>query len=161
MSEGITLLTTTPSISPNLKNGRNQTPIEKGIKLQELAVTLVVLETAALKLPRQLRGTGTHSLQYGQDAGRNRSDVLAVLEQAYSRTARALQITRKGKAAAGVGQLPGRDRPPGNGQGATNSTNQSGRRNRRLQRTNNAARRRFVPSEQVVNPAEERRRVPK
>ena len=116
MSEGITLLTTTPSISPNLKNGRNQTPIEKGIKLQELAVTLVVLETAALKLPRQLRGTGTHSLQYGQDAGRNRPDVLAVLEHAYSRTGRALQITRKGNTAAGVGKLPGRDRPPANGQ---------------------------------------------
>jgi len=160
LSEGITLLTTTPSISPSLKDDRNQTLIEKGIKLQEPAATLLILETGALKLPTQLRGYwNTFTRIRARDPAE--PDVLAVLEQAYSRTARALQITRKGKAAAGVGQLPGRDRPPGNGQGATNSTNQSGRRNRRLQRTNNAARRRFVPSEQVVNPAEERRPAPK
>jgi len=67
LSEGITLLTTTPSISPSLKDDRNQTPIEKGIKLQEPAATLVILETGALKLPRQLLATGTHSLEYGQE----------------------------------------------------------------------------------------------
>ena len=115
MSEGITLLTTTPSISPSLKDDRNQTPIEKGIKLQEPAATLVILETGALKLPTQLRGYwNTFTRIRARDPAE--PDVLAVLEQAYSRTARALQITRKGKAAAGVGQLPGRDRPPANGQ---------------------------------------------
>jgi len=115
LSEGITLLTTTPSISPSLKDDRNQTPIEKGIKLQEPAATLVILETGALKLPTQLRGYwNTFTRIRARDPAE--PDVLAVLEQAYSRTARALQITRKGKAAAGVGQLPGRDRPPANGQ---------------------------------------------
>jgi hypothetical protein len=58
LSEGITLLTTVPSISPGLKNSRNKKKTQiwegqKGIRLAKLALTLVIFQTTTPKQAKQ------------------------------------------------------------------------------------------------------------
>lgn len=76
--------------------------------------------------------------------------------RADSRTAGAAnQTRRKGKAATGVGKLPGRGHPPGNGRGATNSTKPRQAKSHATARNEQGKKRnppRFVPSQQALHP---------